>query len=150
MKRSLLLKTSSSRRQLHKLKNLSKKKNEYQKVSFQKDGILYYKGRTLATERLNATCEISSVMKDLSSSTFCVPAIYKHPPLAYSMVNKIHWHSDAAKHSCVESVLRYVLKLGYIMQGRDLVKKVKKNCKRWRYLRKKAINIEIGPVSSLN
>ena len=150
MKRSLLLKTSSSRRQLHKLKNLSKKKNEYQKVSFQKDGILYYKGRTLATERLNATCEIPSVMKDLSSSTFCVPAIYKHPPLAYSMVNKIHWHSDAAKHSCVESVLRYVLKLGYIMQGRDLVKKVKKNCKRWRYLRKKAINIEIGPVSSLN
>ena len=73
-----------------------------------------------------------SVMKDLSSSTFCVPAIYKHPPLAYSMVNKIHWHSDAAKHSCVESVLRYVLKLGYIMQGRDLVKKLKKNCKRWR------------------
>ena len=34
------------------------------------------------------------------------------------------------------------------MQGRDLVKKVKKNCERCRYLRKKAINIEMGPVSS--
>ena len=33
------------------------------------------------------------------------------------------------------------------MQGRDLVKKVKKNCERCRYLRKKAINIEMGPVS---
>ena len=43
---------------------------------------------------------------------------------------------------------RYVLKLGYIMHGRDLVKKVKKNCERCRYLRNKAINIEMGPASS--
>ena len=36
------------------------------------------------------------------------------------------------------------------MQGRDLVKKVKKNCERCRYLRKKAINIEMSPVSTYN
>ena len=36
------------------------------------------------------------------------------------------------------------------MQGRDLVKKAKKNCERCRYLRKKAINIEMGPVSTHN
>ena len=41
------------------------KENEYQKISFQKDGILYYKGRILATEKINATCEMSTVMKDL-------------------------------------------------------------------------------------
>ena len=40
------------------------------------------------------------------------------------------------------------MKLGYMMQGRDLVKKVKKNCERCGYLRKKAINIKMGPVSS--
>ena len=40
------------------------------------------------------------------------------------------------------------MKLGYKMQGIDLVKKVKKNCERCRYLRKKAVNIEMGPVSS--
>ena len=40
------------------------------------------------------------------------------------------------------------MKLGYIMHDRDLVKKVKKNCEGCRYLRKKAINIEIGPVST--
>ena len=39
------------------------------------------------------------------------------------------------------------MKLGYIRQGRDLVKKVKKNCERCRYLRKKAIHIEMGLVS---
>ena len=36
------------------------------------------------------------------------------------------------------------------MQGRDLVKKVKKNCERCRYLRMKAINIEMGPVLTQN
>ena len=93
---------------------------------------------------------MSNVMKDLCSNTFYVPVVYKHSPLVYSIVNKIHWHSDAAKHSGVETVWRYVLKLEYIMQGRDLVKKVKKNCERWRYLRKKVINIGMGPVSTHN
>ena len=74
--------------------------------------------------------------------------IYKHSPLAYSIVNEIHQHSDAAKHSRVQTVWRYILKLGYIMQSRDLVKNVKKNRERCRYLRKRAINIEVGPVSS--
>ena len=34
------------------------------------------------------------------------------------------------------------------MHGRDVVKKVKKNCERCRYLRNKAINNEMGPASS--
>ena len=67
--------------------------------------------------------------------------IYKHSPLAYSIVNKIHWYLDAAKHSGIEIVWRYVLKLGYIMQGRNLVRKVKNNFERCIYLRKKSINI---------
>ena len=126
------------------------KENEYQKISFQEDGILYYKGRILATEKINASCEMSTLMKDLCSNNFCVPVIYKHLHLKYSIVNEIHWHSDAVKHSGVETVWRYNLKFGYIMQGRDLVKKVKKNCERCRYLKKKAINIEMGPVSTHN
>ena len=126
------------------------KENEYQKISFQIDGILYYKGRKLATEKINASCEMSTVMKDLCSNTFYVPVIYKHSTLVYSKVNEIHWHSDLAKHSGVETVWRYDLKLGYIMQGTDLIKKVKKNCERCRYFRKKAINIEMGPVSIHN
>ena len=97
--------------------------------------MMYHKGRILATEKINTTCEISTAMKDLCSNTSCVPTIHKHSPLAYSRVNEIHWYSDTAKHSGVETVRRYVLKLGYILQGRDLAKKVKKNCERCRYLR---------------
>ena len=91
-------------------KNLSNKKNI--KILFQKDGILYHKGRILTTEKINASCELSTIMKDLYSNIFCVPVIYKHLPLAYSIVNEIQCHSDAAKNSGVETVWRYVLKLG--------------------------------------
>ena len=59
---------------------------------------------------------MSTAMKDLCANTFCIPVIYKHSPLAYSIINEIHWPSDAGKHSRIETVLRYVLKLGYIMQ----------------------------------
>ena len=80
------------------------KEKEYQKISFQKDRILHYKGKILATERINATCKMSTVIKDLCSNSFCVPVTYKHSPLAYSIVNEINWYSDAAKHSGVETV----------------------------------------------
>ena len=49
---------------------------------------------------------MSDVMKDLSSSTFFVPVIYKHSPLDYSIVNDVHWNSSVAKHSGVETVWR--------------------------------------------
>ena len=48
--------------------------------------------------------EMTEVMKDLCSSTFCVPSICKHSLLAYSIVHEIRWHSAAAKHSGIETV----------------------------------------------
>ena len=47
---------------------------------------------------------MSTVVKDICSKTFYVPVIYKHLPLAYGIVNEIHWHSGAAKQSGVETV----------------------------------------------
>ena len=77
---------------------------------------------------------MSDVMKDLSSSTFFVPVIYKHSPLAYSIVNDVHWNSSVAKHSGVETVWKYVLKTAFIRSGRELVKKIRIHCERCRYL----------------
>ena len=142
------MKTICSKRQLQKLRNLSTEMSirrfHFRKMLF----CIYYKGRILATEKINATCEMSIVMKDLWSNTFFVAVIYKLTSSKQYSKNKIHWYSDAAKHSGVETVWRYILKLRYIMHDRDLVKKVKKNCERGRYLRKKAINTEMGPVLS--
>ena len=123
------------------------KPTQYQKISIERDGILYYSGRILPTDNIKITGEMSTVMKDLAADTFCVPIIYQHSLLAYSLVNEVHWHSKAAMHSGVETVWRYVLKTGFIIFGRDLVKKIKTQCERCRYLRKKVIGVEMGPIS---
>ena len=66
------------------------KPSQYQQITTEKDGILYYNGRILPTEKVTSTFEMSDVMKDLSSSTFFVPVIDKHSPLAYSIVDDVH------------------------------------------------------------
>ena len=51
------------------------KPSSYQKISTEKDGVLYYSGRILSTNSINAVNEMSSVMKDLSKTTFQVPMV---------------------------------------------------------------------------
>ena len=128
------------------------KEDEYKNISKMNKGILYYTGRILPEQLVTAGegVTMSSVMKDLSSSTFCVPIIDAHSPIAYSVVNEVHWTDKVAKHRGVETVYRYVLKSCYIINGRTLVKMFGQNCERCRYLVKRTIDIEMGPVSKYN
>ena len=89
-------------------------------------------------------------MQDLASTSFCVPVTDKHSPLAYSIINEVHWHSQVARHSGVETTWRYVLKTAFIIERRELVKKIKKLCERCRYLEMKTIDIAMGPISKHN
>ena len=126
------------------------KDSKLENISTEKDGILYYSGRMLPNQESNPVVQLTEVMRDLSSDTFFVPIIEKHSPLAFSIVNEVHWDDPVAKHSGVETVLRYTMKYGYIMEGRELVKKVRKNCERCRYLAKRTIEVSMGPVSKHN
>ena len=58
--------------------------SHYQQISIEKNGILYYTWRILPTEKIQAANEMTEVIKDLCSSTFCVLLVYKHRPFAYS------------------------------------------------------------------
>ena len=123
---------------------------KYEKISLEKDGILYYNGRILPNQQINAITTMSDTMRDLSSTTFHVPLVDKHSPLAYSIINEIHWHHDVAKHCGVETVLRYTMNLAYIIDGRELVKRIRKSCERCRILLKRTFNVSMGPVSLHN
>ena len=123
-------------------------KDKYEKISFEKDGILYYSGRILPSQEITSIQTMTDTMRDLSSLSFCVPLIEKHSPLAYSIINEIHWHHESAKHSGVETTLRYTMKYAYIVEGRDLVKQVKKSCVRCKILLKRTLNVSMGPISS--
>ena len=126
------------------------KKEKYENISVEKDGILYYTGRVLPDQEFNAVVDLSNIMRDLSTSTFCVPIIEKHSPVAYSLINEVHWHDSVAKHAGVETNLRYLLQYAYIMEGRELVKRFKKGCERCRYLYKRTVEVAMGPISSNN
>ena len=86
-------------------------------------------------------------MKDLSSLKYHVPLVDKHSPIAYSIVNEVHWNDSVANHSGNETVLRYTLDYAYILGGRDLVSLVRKECARCKFLQKKTISVSMGPVS---
>ena len=75
------------------------KVKDYENISKEQDNILYYTGRILPTEKVIVVGCMTDIMKDLASTSFSVPIIYKHSPIAYSIMSEIHWHSNAAKHS---------------------------------------------------
>ena len=79
-----------------------------------------------------------------------MPLVDHKSPIACSIINEVHWYNKVAKHSGVETVLRYTMKYAYIMAGRDLVRLLKKACIRCRILAKRTIDISMGPVSKYN
>ena len=124
--------------------------SKFKKISEEKNEILYYTGRILPTDQINAIGKVTTTMKDLSSSTFCVPIIDKNSPLAYSIIQEIHWNHPTAMHSGVETTWRYVMQVCYILEGRSLVKLVRSSCHRCRYLLKRKFNVAMGPLSKDN
>jgi hypothetical protein len=75
-----------------------------------------------------------------------VPITDKHSPIAYSIVNEVHSHHPDVKHSGVETILRHVQLVAYVIGGRELVKKYGKNCTRCRILNKNVIKVLMGPL----
>ena len=123
------------------------RKNVYEKFSTEQDGILFYTGRILPSQKIDNKhhVQLSDVCVDLSSSMFFVPIVDKYSPLAYALINEVHWYDPDACHSGSETVARYLLKIAYIIEGTSLVELFKANCPRCRYLHKKKIEVAMGP-----
>ena len=78
--------------------------------------IFWYSGRILSVDEISVVGEMTQIMKDLSVATFSVSVLDKFSPVAYSIVNEIHWHHKVAKHSGVETIWREVLKKMFIIK----------------------------------
>ena len=123
------------------------KQDRYKRFSQDINGILMYNGRLLPTDEIQIITPLTSVMKDLQSTTFCVPVLDKHSPISYAIINDVHWNDPVVKHSGIESTWRYVLKKAFIIEGRELVKRIRRSCTRCRYIEKQKIQVEMGKVS---
>ena len=126
------------------------KPSQYQKISREVRGILYYTGRILPDDKVSIVGRATGLMKDLNSTTFCVPLVDNSSPIAYSIINEVHWHDDDVLHSGVETTWRYVLKCVYVVEGRNIVKKIRNTCQRCRYLARRALEVAMGPISQHN
>ena len=125
-------------------------KARYEKISVIKNEILYYSGRILSTQEFGGIASLSEAALDLTTSTFCVPLSDSDSPIARAIVSEIHWHQFDVSHSGVESVLRQVQRISFIIGGRNLVKKIKKECIKCRLLQKKGIKVAMGPIQDVN
>ncbi len=127
-----------------------RKKREYERISEEVDGVLYYKGRILLEQKMTGAKDMCDVMIDLSCRTFWVPLVDRYSPFAYSIVNEIHWHNKVAKHTGVEKTTRYTLQYAHILEVRELIKSIRKSCVKCRLIAKKQLEVAMGPVSQFN
>ena len=125
-------------------------KKFYEKISVLKEGVLYYSGRILSTQKFGGEATLCDSAMDLTSATFCVPLADNRSPISCALVNEIHWYNFDVKHGGTESVLRQVQRVSYIIGGRQLVKAVKGECCKCRILEKRAIKVAMGPVQDAN
>ena len=117
-----------------------------ERISTLKEGILMYTGRILPDDNATIVGRFTDAMLDLTSTSFCVPLVEKHSPVAYSIVNDIHWNDKVSNHAGIETTIRQVLKKAYIIEGRSLVKLIKKSCTKCRIINKKRIEAIMGPL----
>ncbi len=127
-----------------------RKKRDYERISEEVDGILYYKGRILLEQSVTGVKDMCDVMIDLSCRTFWVPLVDGHSPFAYSIINEVHWHNKEAMHTGVGKTVRYSLHYACILEVRELIRLIKKSCVKCRILAKKQLEVVMGPVSPYN
>ena len=108
--------------------------------------VWYYTGRILPTLRPGGNLTLCDVSFDLEKSTFCTPIVERHSPIAYSLVNEVHWNHPDVWHAGVESALRTLNSTAYIIGGRSLVKAIKDSCTKCRLLWKDQVKVAMGPV----
>ena len=101
----------------------------------------------LPSDQVTIIGRFTEAMKDLSQCSFNVPVIDKDLQLPTSLP---HWNHPVARHTGVETNLRFVLKKTYILDGRTLVKSIRRSFQRCRYLMKKTIDVAMGPISNAN
>ena len=87
---------------------------------------------------------------DLCCSTFCVPILDYHSPAARAVIDEVHWYHLDVKHSRVESLMRQVQLISYVIGGRHLVKSIKQECTKCTILEKNAVKVAMGPIQDIN
>ena len=122
------------------------KKETLEKIAVEKCGILFARSRILDGQRLVQAAEFSgdSVGREIGLNLH-TPVIDRHSMIALSIV--IYIHHEVSVHAGYESCYRQSLEYCHIIQGSSLFKEIGLECCKCHKLRRKFIDVAMGPVS---
>ena len=117
------------------------------KISVESEGILYSKSRVMDGQRfiLSGDLKDSGILAD-KGIIIHTPLVERFSPLAYSIAEYVH--DKLAKHSGYETCHRTSLGFCLIMKGAGLYEEFGEACVICKKLRKKFLEVSMGPISS--
>ena len=117
------------------------------KIAVESEGILYSKSRVMDGQRftLSGDMQDSSILAD-QGIIIHTPLVERFSPLAYSIGHYVH--EKLAKHSGYETCNRTSLEFCLILKGIGLFEEIGDECTTCKKLRKRFIEVSMGPVSS--
>ena len=116
------------------------------KISFEKNGILFSRTRLLDGQRFQETggLEDLNILNDLNIRVF-TPVVERYSPLSYSIADYIH--RVISKHKGYENCYRESLNYCFIIQGMSVFREINDDCIKCSKLRKKFFETSMGPLS---
>ena len=117
------------------------------KIAVESEGILYSKSRVMDGQRftLSGDMQDSSILADQGIIIHTL-LVERFSPLAYSIGHYVH--EKLAKHSGYETCNRTSLEFCLILKGIGLFEEIGDECTTCKKLRKRFIEVSMGPVSS--
>ena len=122
------------------------KKEFINKIAVEKSGILMSRSRIFDGQRFKVAggLENTDIMADYGINVL-TPVLDRHSPLSYSVAEYIH--RVVSKHSGYETCYRDSLNFCFIIQGMGLFRELGEECVKCAKLRKKYMDVEMGPVT---
>ena len=124
------------------------KKDFVNKISIERNGILFLKSRILDGQRF----QIAGVFENINSFgleqfglNMAVPVLDRNSPLSYSIGDYVH--RILSKHGGYETCLRQSLNICFIIQGMGLFRELGEDCVTCAKLRKKYFDVSMGPAA---
>ena len=116
------------------------------KVAIKKEGILYSRSRIMEGQRL---VEVGGLGGESLGSevgfSLLTPVLDRYSPISMSIARLVH--EKIGRHSGFETSYRLSLEYCHILQGAGLLRQIGEECSKCRRIRKKYIDVVMGPVS---
>ena len=124
------------------------KKDFVNKISIERNGILFLKSRILDGQRFQIAGgfeNINSFGLEQFGLNMAVPVLDRNSPLSYSIGDYVH--RILSKHGGYETCLRQSLNICFIIQGMGLFRELGEDCVTCAKLRKKYFDVSMGPAA---